>query len=141
MKRVKMRNIVKGSYALLISLDKDEAITVGSLGTIHFSEGCHIYIGSAMNGIKGRVRRHRREQKKLHWHIDYFLKKAEIVAVYLIENEKRLECTLAEKFGDRFEVIPRFGSSDCNCKGHLFYGDCEKLADCALTIGMKEFDL
>ncbi len=132
---------MKGSYALLICLDKDEAITVGRLGTIHFSLGCHIYIGSAMNGIKGRVGRHLREQKKLHWHIDYFLKKAEIVAVYLVENEKRVECTLAEKFADRFEVIPRFGSSDCNCKGHLFYGDCEKLADCALAIGMKEFDL
>jgi Uri superfamily endonuclease len=66
-------NILKGSYVLLIELEQDSNIKVGALGKIHFSKGHYVYVGSAMNGIEGRVRRHLRDEKKTRWHVDYFL--------------------------------------------------------------------
>lgn len=132
---------LKGCYALLMKLKDKAEIQVGALGPLHFSEGCYIYIGSAENGIESRVRSHLRGEKKSHWHIDYFLKKAEVSAIYLLEAEERLECSLATKFADRFEVISKFGSSDCNCKGHLFYGDRDELLDTILNNNMKEYNL
>ncbi|UCE38334.1 MAG: GIY-YIG nuclease family protein [Thermoplasmata archaeon] len=121
---------MKGTYALLMHLEDDKNIRIGSLGSIDFLKGHYLYIGSGMNGIEGRVRRHLRDKKKNHWHIDYFLEKVKITNVYYI-NKKR-ECILANNFSQKFEVVPRFGSSDCNCKGHLFYGGHRELVDCAL---------
>ena len=134
-------NILKGAYALLISHDKDEEIRVGSLGSIHFPKGHYLYIGSAMNGIEGRVRRHLRREKKVHWHIDYLLSYANIATVYFLEGQKGMECSLARQCKKGFLAIPRFGSSDCTCKGHLFYGDKDELVQCAINNKMKELDL
>ena len=120
---------MKGSYALLMHIENDTDIRVGSLGKIHFPKGDYIYIGSALNGIEGRVRRHKRKQKKIHWHIDYFLNKADIKKIYFIESPRRLECLLAENFNKRFEVVNKFGSSDCSCKGHLFYGEHDEFVN------------
>lgn len=130
---------MKGSYALLISLDGDEDIQVGSLGVIRFSRGFYLYIGSAMNGIEGRVSRHLRKDKKIHWHIDYLLQKAEILEIYYLEGKKRWECSLARACEERFLVVPRFGSSGCGCGGHLFYGKRKELIDCIRTYGLKTF--
>lgn len=132
---------MKGCYAILMNLEKSSEIRIGSLGILNFPCGHYLYIGSAMNGIEGRVIRHIRSRKKLHWHIDYFLKKARIVAVYSLSSKKRLECNLADSFSEGFEVVPNFGSSDCKCKGHLFYGNRYKLTKCALANGMKELNL
>ena len=122
-------------------LKNHKEIDVGSLGSISFPKGYYLYIGSAMNGIEGRVKRHKRDRKKLHWHVDYLLNKASISSIYFIESRERLECSLANRFADRFKVIPKFGSSDCLCKGHLFFGNRDELIDCASENGMKEFIL
>ena len=132
---------MKGCYALIMHLDRKADIRVGSLGITHFPNGHYLYLGSAMNGIERRIKRHLRDRKKLHWHIDYLLKKAEISAIYCLETSERLECILAQRFTDSFEVVPKFGSSDCSCKGHLFYGEREDLVDSALDNGMKELHL
>jgi Uri superfamily endonuclease len=81
-------NILKGAYTLVINLDSDTEIDVGSLGSILFPRGSYLYIGSAINGIEGRVTRHLRKTKKIHWHIDYLLKKAEITNLYYKEGER-----------------------------------------------------
>jgi Uri superfamily endonuclease len=133
--------ILKGAYALLINLDKDEEIKVGSLGTIHFPAGFYLYIGSAMNGIEGRVKRHLRKSKKIHWHIDYLLKNARITKTFYRAGSKGLECSLARQIGNRFLAIPRFGSSDCSCSGHLFFGGKEDLIQLLLKNNMKQLDL
>lgn len=132
---------MKGAYALLINLEPKADICVGSLGTIHFPKGHYLYIGSAMNGIKGRVERHLRDEKKLHWHIDYFLKKAKIVRVYMLESPTKIECSIVKKMDGKFKVVKQFGSSDSNCSGHLFYGDRQKLEKHVLANGMKEFGM
>jgi Uri superfamily endonuclease len=61
---------MKGVYALLIKLGEDEEITCGRLGLIKFKKGFYAYIGSAMNLLENRVRRHIKKQKKTFWHID-----------------------------------------------------------------------
>ena len=134
-------SILKGVYALLINLDSDEEIRVGSLGTIHFPKGFYLYIGSAMNGIEARVTRHLGKTKKIHWHIDYFLKNAEITNVYYKEGGKGLECSLARQCKKGFLAIPRFGSSDCACTGHLFYEEKDELVQCVINNKMRALDL
>ncbi len=116
---------MKGSYILLIGLPEEQIITVGSLKSIHFLQGCYAYVGSAMSGLKARLERHLRHNKKLHWHIDYLLQKATINDMIVCETEERLECSIAEAMGSQFDVIPGFGCSDCNCPSHLFFADEE----------------
>ena len=111
----------KGSYILLISLPAAREITIGSLGTIHFEPGGYAYVGSARGGLKGRVGYHLKKNKKPRWHIDYLLEFAVIENVLTIETDERLECAIASMLNNYFETISRFGSSDCKCRGHLFF--------------------
>ncbi|MDY6958779.1 MAG: GIY-YIG nuclease family protein [Halobacteriota archaeon] len=113
---------MKGIYVLLIRLRDDASIDVGKLGTIEFSAGFYAYVGSALNGLEGRIKRHLRMEKKKHWHIDYLLEVASIEEVIYAETEESLECELADSLTE-LDVVERFGSSDCKCKSHLFFSD------------------
>lgn len=113
----------KGTYILIIELNDEGKIVVGSLGEITFGRGIYAYVGSAMGpgGIVGRVLRHLRRSKKKFWHIDYLLDRARIIMIIVLKSEERLECKIAEEMRrHRMEYIPRFGSSDCRCPSHLF---------------------
>ena len=111
----------KGSYVLLIRLPEDETVPTGRLGPVHFSHGYYAYTGSALGGLQPRLDRHLRTEKKLHWHIDYLLEKARIEEIVTCHTSERMECTIARSLGERFELIPGFGSSDCRCRSHLFF--------------------
>ena len=128
---------MKGSYALLLKLDKDKRIHVGALGVKDFPRGHYVYIGSAMNGIEPRVRRHISKDKKIHWHIDHFLKEAKIAGVYKMESVKKEECKVARGFAARFDIVSCFGSSDCDCPGHLFFGGKTKLQNFIKETGFE----
>lgn len=114
---------IKGTYVLIISLDRARSIVVGRLGEIRFPRALYAYIGSAygLGGIKARVERHiKKKNKRKFWHIDYLLEYANVERVLIIKD-MRLECYIArmlQKFG--FKHIPSFGSSDCRCRSHLF---------------------
>ena len=122
---------MKGGYILGIKLQANIELTVGSLGLIPFKKGFYFYIGSAMasqgsSTLINRVSRHLRDnsEKKRFWHIDYLLEneRAFITKVILIPCHIKLECDFVNyflEFADDF--IQYFGSSDCNCKSHLFY--------------------
>ena len=122
---------MKGSYILVILLEREKIIKIGSLRNILFSKGFYLYVGSAMGNsgsstVLNRVKRHflNKSEKKLHWHIDYLLADVNsfIVKLYLIPSIKPLECIIAREIlwqCDNF--IKDFGSSDCSCKSHLFY--------------------
>jgi Uri superfamily endonuclease len=112
---------VKGSYILLIALPEEQTITIGSLKAVHFSGGYYAYVGSAMGGIKSRLSHHLKENKKPHWHIDYFLEKASLNGVILCQSHNKVECTIAQALSHQFNCVPGFGSSDCKCKSHLFF--------------------
>jgi hypothetical protein len=58
------RGSPKGSYLLIIRLNEEKKLKVGALGTIDFKPGYYIYVGSAMNGLIPRIRRHFKKEKK-----------------------------------------------------------------------------
>lgn len=120
--------VIKGSYILLLELPRGERLGVGSLGSIFFPQASYAYVGSAMNGLEGRINHHLKVKKKrLHWHIDYLEEKAAILEVVLFPGPKRLECLLASDLSRHFSSVPGFGSSDCHCPSHLFWGEKETL--------------
>lgn len=112
---------VKGSYILLAELATESNISVGKLGHISFPKAWYAYVGSAMNGLRARLARHLRREKKFHWHIDYLVREAEVKEITLCPSEKRVECSLARVLAGRFQSIPGFGSSDCKCRSHLYF--------------------
>ena len=120
---------MKGSYVLLIKLSEEQTITVGSLKALHFPRGYYAYIGSAMGGLKARISRHLKSNKKRHWHIDYLLEKAPITGVILGETPDRTECTIAKALSRQFNSVPGFGCSDCRCRSHLFFAAGEIKTD------------
>ena len=70
---------MKGCYCLIINLDKNSEIRIGrKLGKIKFKKGTYVYVGSAMNSLESRLKRHLSDEKKMHWHIDYLLKESKI---------------------------------------------------------------
>lgn len=120
---------MKGSYILLLELNKSQRIWVRRLGVMRFLKGFYAYVGSALNRLESRVARHLRQSRKRHWHIDYLLDRAITFGVILIPGEEKVECILAQTLGQSLLCIPRFGSSDCRCPGHLFFAtDDKKLA-------------
>jgi Uri superfamily endonuclease len=126
-----------GTYALLLKLDEQERITIGKLGTFDFPAGYYLYVGSALGpgGLRARLARHRRGSKsprsnsgqggkKLHWHIDYLLQRAQLIEVWSIASEERLECQwseVASRLSGAQVPVRGFGSSDCRCPAHLFH--------------------
>ena len=113
--------MMKGCYCLIINLENTQKIIIGKkLGEIEFEKGCYVYVGSAMNSLESRLKRHLNEEKKLHWHVDYLLKNAKITDITYNEN-KRVECELSEKLSLKAKGIKDFGCSDCKCKSHLYY--------------------
>ena len=114
----------KGSYVLLIRMTAKKEVAVGILGPFTFQPGYYLYIGSALGGLNGRIKRHLRETKKTHWHIDYLLRYARILEVWWSLSEDRQECVLAQAARGLPEAsvpLMGFGSSDCRCPSHLVY--------------------
>lgn len=112
--------MMKGTYVLLVKLERPMKTRVGSLGRIDFRRGYYAYVGSGQNSLLKRVGRHMRSEKKKHWHIDYLLDGAEILKAVYFESGK-VECELAKKMGEQAEGVKGFGCSDCKCTSHLFY--------------------
>jgi Uri superfamily endonuclease len=109
---------------------------VGRRGDIPFDAGFYIYIGSARRGFKTRLSHYLKPIIKPHWHIDHLLLNANLRSAVLAATEEVLECRLAAALGGRLEVVPRFGSSDCRCPGHLFLAADEKAAYSAVNEAM-----
>jgi Uri superfamily endonuclease len=116
----------RGSYLLVARLASPAEIAVGRLGTFRFPAGWYAYAGSALGpgGLRARLARHGRADKRLHWHIDYLLQMSVVEAAWYLASEDKLECAwaaaLASIPGHR-QWPPRFGASDCRCLGHLVY--------------------
>jgi Uri superfamily endonuclease len=132
---------MKGSYVLVLQLSKDREITVGKLGTLLFKKGYYVYVGSALNGLEHRLQRHLRNEKRLHWHIDYLLAYASIVDIFFREGDTREECAIAHSFASSLISIPHFGCSDCSCKSHLFFGTYKEIKDCIVTLELASYIL
>ena len=133
---------MKGTYCLLIKVNNTFEKHIGALGKIKFEKGFYAYIGSAMNSIEARVKRHLRKEKKKHWHIDYLMesRSAKIKKIYIKESQTKEECKVAKKIESiANEVIEKFGASDCECKGHLFRVDEHVLEELLKKEGFVEW--
>jgi Uri superfamily endonuclease len=130
---------MKGSYILIIEIDQDKDIQIGSIGKITFKKGFYAYIGSALNGLEQRIERHVRKEKRLHWHIDFLLEHGKVVDVYYKEGLDREECVIANILHVKFKGITNFGCSDCKCKSHLFYGELTEIRELINIIQMKNY--
>ncbi len=110
-----------GVYAIVLRLDSARRIKTGSLGEILYPEGYYIYVGTAKKGLRKRINRHRAARKRLHWHIDYLRRHSSVLQGFAIRGPERSECELAEAIRRLSDwQIEGFGSTDCNCQGHLF---------------------
>jgi len=122
---------MKGSYILVVFIQKNIELIIGALGKIKLNEGFYFYIGSAMGNsgpttLINRVKRHISppESKKVHWHIDYLLNNKDtfVFSLYLIPSLQNLECLIANELLNVSDgYINKFGTSDCFCKSHLVY--------------------
>lgn len=111
-----------GAYVMGFRLDASRTVEVGALGTIRFSAGYYLYVGSATRGLDARMRRHQRRRKRFRWHVDWLRAAADAVKAWPIRATERIECGLARSLAERAAAGPAgFGSSDCDCRTHLFY--------------------
>lgn len=106
-----------GYYALVIRLDKE--ITVRTRGGRRFllKPGLYVYIGSARGpgGVKARVERHMRRDKKPFWHIDYVTinPASRIMAVVSVPDPGiDVESRLAAELSEKLVPVKGFGASD-----------------------------
>lgn len=76
-----------------------------------------------MGGVRARINRHLRREKKIRWHIDYLLEEGRVKRVIYAPTNERLECQLARKLVQVYHSFPGFGSSDCGCLSHLFFSE------------------
>ncbi|MFQ6075826.1 MAG: DUF123 domain-containing protein [Candidatus Bathyarchaeia archaeon] len=121
-----------GVYTLIIEATKTATVNVGGLGAKYFPIGYYTYTGSALgegaSGLRGRITRHMRQEKKRRWHIDYLLSSPDVSirAVVYSENSVGRECEIAQDIegleGVRV-IVKGFGSSDCRrgCLAHLHH--------------------
>jgi sugar fermentation stimulation protein A len=111
----------RGSYLVLLHLNRTRSIPIGKMGRVRFTKGFYIYVGSAMVNLTKRIERHRRLRKRIHWHLDWLRPHVRFVETFAIRSSDRLECELARAIeGIASWSIPGFGCSDCGCKSHLF---------------------
>ncbi|WP_321423425.1 GIY-YIG nuclease family protein [uncultured Methanobacterium sp.] len=137
------KTILKGTYCLLINLNQNQSLKIGKKGDIQFKKGCYIYVGSALNSLEGRIRRHLRQNKKMHWHVDYLLDSpnTQVTDVFYIDDGIKHECNLAAQIAPKSEAINGFGCSDCKCPAHLFYFQNESQATLNCLEGFKKLKL
>jgi len=134
----------KGNYTLIILLKAPSRVKMARYGRVKLDKGYYAYTGSALGqgamGLRSRVARHFRKEKKKHWHIDCLLasRTACITAVVAAPSKDNKECeisNLIENIEGATVLITGFGASDCkyNCKSHLIRlgenNNLEKVAD------------
>ena len=129
----------EGDYIIVLYLEEDKDIVIGSKGRMHFPQGYYLYTGSARKNLAKRIERHRRIRKKMHWHLDYLRKEAEWIAAVPIRCSEDLEHELAAAVREISGwSIPGFGCSDCDCESHLFGMQENPVHSRAFMIGVVE---
>ncbi|MBP8974534.1 MAG: GIY-YIG nuclease family protein [Anaerolineae bacterium] len=113
-----------GTYALVLRLDRSVVLVAGRLAPATLRPGLFVYVGSARGpgGLRGRVSRHLRANKRAHWHIDALTALAPVTRVWMVESAERRECLWAgalRALPDVTVPIAGFGASDCTCDAHL----------------------
>lgn len=116
-----------GTYILVMFLREKTTIKVGRFGHFTFQPGWYLYVGSAhgAGGVRARTNRHKRAEKRKHWHVDYLRKFAQIKEIWYAYGPRVAEHDWSQLLAslNGMEVpVPGFGSQDCEdgCPSHLF---------------------
>lgn len=110
-----------GAYLLLLRLDRPVPFSRGTMQAR--LSGPLLYAGSAHGpgGIRARLMRHFRPDKKAHWHVDELTKAATPLAALSLTGGS--ECAIVDRLirsGLYEPALAGFGSSDCRrCAAHL----------------------
>ena len=139
MKAQKITEKISGTYLLeIFASEKFEINAKKFLGKI-FPPGYYYYSGSAQKGYNARLVRHLKEEKTLHWHIDYLttIRTNSVTTIFLFENAPRnRECEVVQTLINKFHLddsFSGFGNGDCKtCGTHLLYSK-EKINHSQLT--------
>lgn len=113
-----------GAYLLLLQLGKSARFRKRGAPDQLIPAGWYVYAGSAHGpgGIRARLRRHFRSDKRQHWHIDQ-LTTQPYAQMWACAGAGYQECDLVSHLNDSgvFRApCPGFGSTDCNkCDSHL----------------------
>ena len=115
-----------GTYALILFSSLDRLLSIGRLGQLHLRPGYYVYVGSAFGrgGVRARIAHHARPSRRLHWHIDYLKKVAQLSEIWWTHDPIRREHQWASVVSRlRGATIPLlgFGASDCVCNSHLYF--------------------
>ena len=126
MNRIRRIHKAPGTYLLLAQLSHEVTLRVGKLGTFDLAGGWYAYAGSALGpgGLRARLARHARTDKRLHWHVDYLLQHAVLDTIWQAAYPARLECAWAAailSLPGAQAPVPGFGASDCRCATHLVF--------------------
>lgn len=115
-----------GSYLLVLRINRWIELSVGRLGLFSFPAGMYVYCGSALGsgGIRGRLKHHLNLHTSPRWHLDYLRPHGEIVEIFYLPAEERLECRWSQVFLNQpsaFIPAAGFGAGDClnGCAAHL----------------------
>lgn len=115
-----------GTYALFLHIEEEVQMQVGALGLCTFPRGVHVYAGSAKRGLRARLARHVRREKRVHWHVDRLTTAGgcRVLGAVVFTSPVLRECDIVGSLEDveGAEVRPpRFGASDHGCRGHLVW--------------------
>jgi len=131
----------RGSYLLLLRLDRDRDLAVAQLDRRRYRAGWYVYVGSAMQGLTARLARHlRREGKRFHWHVDWLRAAADEAVALPIRSSRRDECRLAAALHRLYpDAVAGFGSTDCHCPSHLLWSPTHPLQQTAFHRLLETF--
>lgn len=108
-----------GAYVLWLRLDAPLRVSAGDRPGLLYP-GDYLYCGSARGpgGLRARLARHWRREKRPHWHVDQITLAGRPLAAWIDEGGD--ECALNAALGALPIPVPGFGSSDCpRCAAHL----------------------
>ncbi len=129
-----------GIYTILIHIQLDVNLKIGSLGILKIRKGFYAYTGSGQGrgalSLRGRVSRHISKRKKLKWHIDYLLSSNHVKVIGVVASQagKEYECKVASAINGVSSCIRSFGCSDCKCTSHLALLPCGDENSCLKMI-------
>jgi sugar fermentation stimulation protein A len=110
-----------GCYIIVLRLKRRRKLEVRNLGVIPFKKGYYLYVGSAKKELTRHMERYKRTSRDDHRQIDQLSAIADLHAAIPIRTSKDLECELAGAVRAVSDwMVPRFGSTNCQCNGHLF---------------------
>ncbi|MGJ0396847.1 MAG: GIY-YIG nuclease family protein [Methylocystis sp.] len=108
-----------GAYVLWLRLGAPLSVKAGKVAAT-LEPGDYLYCGSAKGpgGLRARLARHMRKDKRAHWHVDQLTLAGEFLGAFVVEGGD--ECALNAALADLPIPIAGFGSSDCRrCAAHL----------------------